>query len=120
MEKRFVYADNAATTAPLPEVIEEMMPYLRENWGNPSSIHSKGQKAKEALDAYRKKIADVLDCDASEIFFTSCGTEADNHAIRGAAMANAQKGKHIITTKVEHPAVLNTCREREKAGYPVT
>lgn len=120
MEKRFVYADNAATTAPLPEVIDEMMPYLREKWGNPSSLHQKGTQAKVALDAYREKIAKLLDCDKNEIFFTSCGTEADNHAIRGAAYANAQKGKHIITSKVEHHAVLHTCKALEKEGFEVT
>ena len=120
MEKRFVYADNAATTQPRKEAIEEMMPYLTEGWGNPSSIHSKGEEAKAALASYRERAAQVLGCDASEIVFTSCGTEADNHAIRGAAYANAGKGKHIITTKVEHPAVLNTCRALEKEGFRVT
>ncbi|MBQ9746642.1 MAG: cysteine desulfurase NifS [Clostridia bacterium] len=120
MEKRFVYADNAATTAPLPEAIEEMMPYLRERWGNPSSIHSKGEEAKAALAMYRERVATLLGCEAGEIFFTSCGTEADNHAIRGVAYANAGKGKHIITTKVEHPAVLNTCKALEKEGFRVT
>ena len=120
MEKRFVYADNAATTAPLPEAIAEMMPYLTEKWGNPSSIHGKGEEAKAALAAYREKIAGLLGCEAGELLFTSCGTEADNHAIRGAAYANARKGKHIITTKVEHPAVLNTCRALEKEGFRVT
>ena len=120
MEKRFVYADNAATTAPLPEAIEEMMPYLRERWGNPSSIHSKGEEAKAALAMYRERVATLLGCEAGEIFFTSCGTEADNHAICGVAYANAGKGKHIITTKVEHPAVLNTCKALEKEGFRVT
>lgn len=120
MEKRFVYADNAATTAPLPEVIDEMMPYLLDKWGNPSSIHRKGNEAKKALDAYRAKIASLLDCEKEEIYFTSCGTEADNHAIRGAAYANAAKGKHIITTKIEHPAVLRTCKALEKEGFSVT
>ncbi len=120
MEKRFVYADNAATTQPRKEAIEEMMPYLTENWGNPSSIHSKGEAAKAALAGYRERVAKVLGCDAGEIVFTSCGTEADNHAIRGAAYAGAAKGKHIITTKVEHPAVLNTCRALEKEGFRVT
>ena len=120
MEKRFVYADNAATTAPYPRVIDEMMYYLRENWGNPSSIHSKGEEAKAALNAYREKVARILGCEAGEIVFTSCGTEADNHAIRGAAYANASKGRHIITTKIEHPAVLNTCRALETEGFRVT
>ena len=120
MKKRFVYADNAATTKPRKEAIEEMMPYLTENWGNPSSIHSKGEAARAALSEYRERIARVLGCDADEIVFTSCGTEADNHAIRGVAYANATKGKHIVTTKVEHPAVLNTCRALEKEGFRVT
>ncbi len=120
MEKRFVYADNAATTAPYPEVIDEMMPYLREKWGNPSSIHGKGEEAKAALAVYREKVASLLGCEAGELVFTSCGTEADNHALRGAAYANAAKGKHIITTKVEHPAVLNTCKSLEKEGFRVT
>lgn len=120
MEKRFVYADNAATTQPRKEAIEEMMPYLTENWGNPSSIHGKGEAAKAALAAYRERAAKVLGCDASEIVFTSCGTEADNHAIRGVAYANAGKGRHIVTTKVEHPAVLGTCRTLEKEGFRVT
>jgi cysteine desulfurase len=120
MEKRFVYADNAATTQPRKEAIEEMMPYLTENWGNPSSIHGKGEAAKAALAAYRERAAKVLGCDASEIVFTSCGTEADNHAIRGVAYANAGKGRHIVTTKVEHPAVLGTCRALEKEGFRVT
>lgn len=120
MEKRFVYADNAATASPLPEAIGEMMPYLTEAWGNPSSIHSKGEEARAALAAYREKVAALLGCEAGEIIFTSCGTEADNHAIRGAAYANSAKGRHIITTKVEHPAVLNTCRALEKEGFRVT
>jgi cysteine desulfurase len=120
MEKRFVYADNAATTQPRKEAIEEMMPYLTENWGNPSSIHGKGEAAKAALAEYRERAAKVLGCDASEIVFTSCGTEADNHAIRGVAYANAGKGRHIVTTKVEHPAVLGTCRALEKEGFRVT
>ncbi|MGN1095628.1 MAG: cysteine desulfurase NifS [Eubacteriales bacterium] len=120
MEKRFVYADNAATTAPLPEVIEEMMPYLTNIWGNPSSLHKKGNEAKKALDMYRDKIAALLDCDRSEIYFTSCGSESDNHAIRGAAYANIGKGKHIITTKVEHHAVLHTMKRLEEEGFEVT
>ncbi len=120
MKKRFVYADNAATTQPRKEAIEEMMLCLSENWGNPSSIHSKGEAAKAALSDYREKIANILGCEPGEIVFTSCGTEADNHALRGAAYANSGKGKHIITTKVEHPAVLNTCRALEKEGFRVT
>lgn len=120
MEKRFVYADNAATTAPSKEAIEAMMPVLTEEWGNPSSLHYKGQRAKELLEDARTRIATALGCLPSEIYFTSCGTESDNWAIRGAAYANVKKGKHIVTTKVEHHAVLYTCEELEKEGFEVT
>ena len=120
MEKRFVYADNAATTPPSKEVIEAMMPYLTEEWGNPSSLHIMGQKAKETIEEARVVIADKLGALPSEIYFTSCGTEADNWAIRGAAYANINKGKHIITSKVEHHAVLYTCEQLEKEGFEVT
>lgn len=120
MEKRFVYADNAATTAPSREVIDAMMPYFTTEWGNPSSLHSKGQRAKEALENARNTIAECLDCLPQEIYFTSCGTESDNWAIRGAAYANMAKGKHIITSKIEHHAVLYTCEQLEKEGFEVT
>ncbi len=120
MEKRFVYADNAATTKPDPRVIEAMKPYLTECWGNPSSIYSFGQDAKEALSGARAKIASLMGCDAGEIYFTSCGTESDNWAIRGAAYANIRKGKHLITTKVEHHAVLHTMEALKKEGFEVT
>ncbi len=124
MEKRFVYADNAATTKIYPEVLNEMMPYLTEIYGNPSSLHSKGQEAKEALVAAREKIAKVINCNSSEIFFTSCGSESDNWAIKGASCMYAKVHKiekpHIITTKIEHHAVLHTCESLEKDGYEVT
>ena len=120
MEKRFVYADNAATTKPDPRVIEAMTPYLTECWGNPSSIYGFGQSAKEALTGAREKIAGLMGCDAGEIYFTSCGTESDNWAIRGAAYANIKKGKHLITTKVEHHAVLHTMEALNKEGFEVT
>ncbi len=117
MEKRFVYADNAATTAPSEEVIKAMMPCLEADWGNPSSLHDKGQRAKEILEDARARIAACLGALPSEIYFTSCGTESDNWAIRGAAYANIKKGKHIITSKVEHHAVLYTCEKLEKEGH---
>ena len=120
MEKRFVYADNAATTPPSKEVIDAMMPYLTDEWGNPSSLHTMGQRAKEAIEDARALIAEKLGALPSEIYFTSCGTEADNWAIRGAAYANIKKGKHIITSKVEHHAVLYTCEQLEKEGFEVT
>ena len=119
--KRFVYADNAATTPVSREVIEAMAPVFASQWGNPSSLHSKGREAKGLLDDARERIAKVFSCNASEIYFTSCGSESDNWAIKGAVSRLAKKGRnHIVTSAIEHPAVLNTCRELEKAGYPVT
>lgn len=118
---RFVYADNAATTPVSREVIEAMSPCFSEVWGNPSSLHSKGREAKEILDDARERIARVFNCSASEIYFTSCGTEADNWAIKGAAMKMRQKGRtHIVTSKIEHHAVLNVCESLEKEGFTVT
>ena len=119
--KRFVYADNAATTAVSREVIDAMMPIFETDWGNPSSLHEKGRDAKDILDDARQRCADVLGCRAEEIYFTSCGTESDNWAIAGAARKLSAKGRnHIVTTKIEHPAVLNTCRALEKQGFSVT
>jgi len=119
--KRFVYADNAATTPVSREVIEAMAPVFESQWGNPSSLHSKGREAKTLLDDARERIAKVFSCNASEIYFTSCGSESDNWAIKGAVSRLAKKGRnHIVTSAIEHPAVLNTCRELEKQGYPVT
>jgi len=124
MEKRFVYADNAATTKVYPEVVEEMLPYFTEVFGNPSSLHHVGQQAKKALDSARARIADVIGAAPEEIFFTSCGTESDNWAIRGASAVYARVNKiekpHIITTKIEHHAVLHTFKALENSGYEVT
>ena len=118
---RFVYADNAATTPVSREVIDAMMPILETHWGNPSSLHEKGREAKEILDDARERIAKVFNCTAGEIYFTSCGTESDNWAIRGAAMRLKAKGKtHIVTSKIEHHAVLHTCESLEKEGFEVT
>ena len=118
--KRFVYADNAATTPVLKEVFDAMTPCFLENYGNPSSQHSVGMEAKDILDDARERIAGVLGCKSSEIYFTSCGTEADNWAIRGAVMARAKKGRdHIVTSKIEHHAVLHTCEALEREGYKV-
>ena len=119
--KRFVYADNAATTPVSREVIDAMLPIFETQWGNPSSLHEKGREAKDILDDARERCAAVLGCSASEIYFTSCGTEADNWAITGAARRLRAKGRdHIVTSKIEHPAVLNTCRALEKEGFSVT
>lgn len=121
MEKRFVYADNSATTAVSKPVLDAMMPYLTEHYGNPSSVYSKGREAKAALDAAREKVAKALGAKVNEIFFTSCGTESDNWAIKGAAAVGAKKGKkHLITTNFEHHAVLHSFQALEKQGFEVT
>ncbi len=118
---KFVYADNAATTPVLPEVIAEMTPVFAEYWGNPSSLHQKGREAKALLDKSRERIAKVFNCDSGEIYFTSCGTESDNWAIKGAAYRMRLKGRtHIVTSKIEHHAVLNACEALEKEGFTVT
>ena len=114
------YFDNAATTQVNQDVIKEMLPYFSIEYGNPSSLYSIGRKSKRALEEARRKIANIINCKPNEIYFTSCGTESDNLAIKGIAYANKEKGKHIITSKIEHPAVLNTCKELEEQGYKVT
>jgi len=115
-----VYLDYAATTPTSPEVIKEMLPYFSGIYGNPSSIYRIAQKAREAVEEAREKIAKFLNARPEEIIFTSGGTEADNLAIKGVAYANMKKGNHIITSKIEHHAVLNTCRWLEKQGFKVT
>ena len=116
-----VYADNAATTRVSKTALEAMLPYYTEIYGNPSSLHSFGQEAKEALENAREHIAAVLGCQAREIYFTSGGTEADNMAIRTAAALGARKGKkHIISTAFEHHAVLHTLKRLEKEGFEIT
>lgn len=118
---RTVYVDNAATTAMSDRAIGAMTPYLKNIYGNPSSLHTVGQVAKEALDAARERIAKCLNCDKREIFFTSGGSESDNQAIRSAAINGAKKGKkHIISTAFEHHAVLHTLKKLEKEGFEVT
>ena len=117
----FVYADNAATTKMSKVAIEAMLPYMDKIFGNPSSLHSVGQEAKEALDAARETVAACLGCEPREIYFTSGGSEADNQAIISAARYGARKGKkHIISTAFEHHAVLHTLNKLEKEGYEVT
>ncbi|MCI8496794.1 MAG: cysteine desulfurase NifS [Clostridiales bacterium] len=119
--KRFVYADNAATTAVSPQVLEAMLPYFTEEYGNPSSLYQKGQSARRAVDAAREQVAAALGAKPSEIFFTAGGSEADNWAVKGVAHTLAQKGKkHIITSKFEHHAILHTCQALEKEGFEVT
>jgi len=115
-----VYLDNAATTRTAPEVAEAMQPYFVEKYGNASSIHSFGEEAKEALENAREHIAKYINAEPEEIIFTSGGTESDNLAIRGTAYALKEKGKHIITSAFEHPAVLEPCQALEKEGFEVT
>ena len=115
-----IYLDNAATTKTAPEVVEAMLPYFTEHYGNPSSIYSLGSAAKEAVTQAREKIAATLGAKTNEIYFTGGGSEADNWVLVATAEAYAAKGKHIITSKIEHHAVLHTCEYLEKRGYEVT
>lgn len=117
----YVYVDNAATTAMSKTAVDAMLPYLQETFGNPSSLHTTGQIAKEALEKARKTVADCINADIKEIYFTSGGSEADNQAIISAAYYGAKRGKkHIISSKFEHHAVLHTLRKLEKRGFTVT
>ena len=115
-----VYFDNAATTKVRKEVLEEMMPYFDKKFGNPSSFHTPGKEAKDVMESARERIAKILNCRISEIIFTSGGTESDNLAILGIARANKDKGNHIITSKIEHPAVLRACEQLEHEGFKIT
>ena len=115
-----IYMDNAATTRVSEPVAQAMMPYLTEVFGNPSSVHSFGREARKALDHARAQVGQALGAEPKEIYFTGCGTESDNWAIRGAAYAHKDKGNHIITTTIEHHAVLHTCEQLEKEGFEVT
>lgn len=115
-----VYLDNAATTPVRAEVIEVMLPYFSYNYGNPSSLYESGRTAKKALEESRITVAGAINAAPAEIFFTSCGSESDNWAIKGIVEAYASKGKHIITSKIEHHAVLHVCQSLEKKGYEVT
>ena len=116
---KLVYADNNATTRVDDEVLEEMLPYFKEFYGNPSSIHTFGRQVSSKMDLARERVASILGADTSEIVFTSCGTESNNYAIHCSLEAHPDK-KHVITTKVEHPAVLNVCKYFGKNGYDVT
>ncbi len=121
MEKKVIYVDNAATTAMSQTAVNAMLPYLSGVYGNPSSLHTVGQIAKEALEGARERVAKCLNCEPREIYFTSGGSEADNQAIRSAAVNGARKGKkHIISTAFEHHAVLHTLKKLEKEGFEVT
>lgn len=118
--ERLRYFDHAATTATKEEVLKEMLPYFTLNFGNASSIYSIGRKSRKAVEEAREKVARAIGANSKEIYFTSCGSESDNLALKGVAYANKEKGNHIITTKIEHPAVLHTCQRLEKQGFRVT
>jgi cysteine desulfurase len=119
METQKIYLDYNASTPIAPEVAEAMKPYLSQHFGNPSSLHWAGIPAKEAIEHARKQVADLLQCRSSEIVFTSGGSESNNHAIKGVFFALKEKGNHIITTQIEHPAVINPCRFLERLGAEV-
>ena len=120
MENKVVYMDYAATTYVKPEVLETMMPYFKDSFGNPSSFYGISRNTYMAVDNARKQVAKGLNAEPSEVYFTGGGSEADNWAIKGVAFANRKKGNHIITTKIEHHAVLHTCEWLEKQGFEVT
>ena len=117
---KVIYLDNAATTRMLPEAVEGMIPYFAEYYGNASSIYRLGQESRKAVSRAREIIAESIHADASEIYFTGSGSEADNWALIEAARSYASKGKHIITSAIEHHAVLHTCRHLEKMGFEIT
>ena len=115
-----IYMDNGATTRVTEPVFEAMKPYFCEIYGNPSSAHNFGYVSRHAIDAAREQVAKAINADVNEIYFTGCGTESDNWAVRGAAYENLKKGRHIITTAIEHHAILHTCAQLEKEGFEVT
>ena len=115
-----IYFDHSATTAVKREVLNEMIPYFNLEYGNPSSLYYIGREAKRAIECARRKVARAINCCEEEVYFTSCGSESDNLAIKGFAYANRCRGNHIITSKIEHPAVLNTCKNLEHKGFRVT
>ena len=115
-----IYLDHAATTPVDPRVLEEMLPYFTEKYGNPSSVYQEGREARRAVEAARLQIAQAINADPQEIYFTAGGSESDNWAIKGIALKNKARGNHIITTEIEHHAVLHTCEYLEKQGFEVT
>lgn len=117
---KFIYVDNSATTKINSQVLEKMMPYLTNYYGNASTTYNLGKISKEAIEKSKEKIAKILKVSSKEIYFTTSGTEADNMAILGFARANKSKGKHIITSSIEHKAILNSCKQLEKEGFSVT
>ncbi|MBN2878709.1 MAG: cysteine desulfurase NifS [Clostridia bacterium] len=120
MENRYIYLDHAATTPVRKEVLDEMYPYFSEKFGNTLSVHKWGREARQAVEAAREQVASALSCDPGQVYFTAGATESDNWAIKGYAYANRNKGNHIITSQVEHHAVLHTCETLAKEGFEVT
>ena len=118
--KRIIYMDHSATTYVKPEVLDAMIPYYAGHFGNPSAIYSIARDSKRAIDTARAQVATALGAEPDEIYFTSCGSESDNWAIKGIAYANRKKGNHIITSKIEHHAVIHTCEYLEKEGFVIT
>lgn len=114
------YFDNSATTQIKEEVLKEMLPYLSVEYGNPSSIYTLGRNAKRAIEEARRRVASLINCKPEEVYFTSCGSESDNTALKGIAYKNKEKGNHIITSKIEHPAILNSCENLVNKGFKVT
>ena len=115
-----IYLDNSATTPIKSEVLQEMMPYLTTEYGNASSLYSVGRSAKRAIEKARNRVAELLNCNHNEIYFTGGGSESDNIALKGFVYANKEKGNHIITSKIEHPAILETCKTLERQGFEVS
>ena len=120
MDKNIIYLDNAATTRTLPEAVEAMLPWFSERYGNASSIYALGAESKKKIEQVREQIAGTLHVSPREIYFTAGGSESDNWALVAAAESYADKGRHIITSKIEHHAVLHTCQYLEKRGFEVT
>ena len=114
------YFDNAATTRVKEEVLNEMIPYFSIQYGNPSSLYSIGRYNKRAIEKARRQVAELINCKTNEIYFTASGSESDNITLKGIAYANKEKGNHIITSKIEHPAILNSCKALEKQGYKIS
>ena len=114
------YFDNSATTRVKDEVFKEMIPYLSIEYGNPSSLYSIGRSAKRVISEARRRVASLINCSPEEIYFTSCGSESDNTALKGIAYADKEKGNHIITSKIEHPAILNSCKNLENKGFKIS
>ena len=115
-----LYFDNSATTRIRSDVLDAMMPYLTREYGNASSLYSIGRRSKRAIDNARRQVSELIKCNPNEIYFTGGGSESDNMALKGYAYANEKKGNHIITSKIEHPAILETCQNLERKGFEIT